>query len=405
MAEAPKIALRYTGGCPDCGVREAQLPPALPDPGDDFDWSVRDYDGFRMFMLEELAARFPERTRWTPPDLEVVLVEAFAAILDQLSDMLDRVAAEAFLETARRPETVRRMAEFIGYDAIAKAKAWDQIGSEYQGEDAWQALYVFWRANPHEMERAKRLAPRAMHIQKRMVTTADYADRLRDHPLVADAHAWNEWRGSWNRIYVTLILDDEVGAAGGGDGRTVGLDSGIRQTAHHRELVERIVNFHEEKGIRIPVFSESEATSPRTILRLYVDAYRMVGQEVILRDPSYVGIYISITAKVGENHFQSEIRQAIEHALGSGPDGFFAPGRHGFGEDLYLSDLVETLMRLDGVEHVCINSFKRIGSQYNDRTNTGFIPLDGIEVALCDNDPNNLAYGYYRLVLQGGQKG
>ena len=41
---------------------------------------------------EELAARFPERRRWTPGDLEVVMVEVMAALLDQLSDMADRVA-------------------------------------------------------------------------------------------------------------------------------------------------------------------------------------------------------------------------------------------------------------------------------------------------------------------------
>src|SRR5262249_32701696 len=80
----------------------------LPNVGDDFDWLTRDYDGFRLFMMEELAARMPERARWTPADLEVVLVEALAAVLDQLSDRADRVAAEAYLETARRPESVRR---------------------------------------------------------------------------------------------------------------------------------------------------------------------------------------------------------------------------------------------------------------------------------------------------------
>jgi hypothetical protein len=66
MADAPHLHLRFEGHCPDCGVREAQLPAALPDAGDDFDWRVRDYDGYRMFMLEELHARFPERKRWTP---------------------------------------------------------------------------------------------------------------------------------------------------------------------------------------------------------------------------------------------------------------------------------------------------------------------------------------------------
>ena len=92
MAETPVPELNFAGNCPDCGGRSVDLPQVLPVIGDDFDWLVRDYDGFRLFMLEELAARFPERTRWTPADMEVVLVEQLAAILDQFSDQLDRVA-------------------------------------------------------------------------------------------------------------------------------------------------------------------------------------------------------------------------------------------------------------------------------------------------------------------------
>src|SRR4051812_50132952 len=74
-------------------------------------------------MMEELAARVPERQRWTPADLETVLVEALAAVLDQLSDRADRVAAEAYLPTARRPESVRRLLQYIGYDAVRAALA------------------------------------------------------------------------------------------------------------------------------------------------------------------------------------------------------------------------------------------------------------------------------------------
>jgi hypothetical protein len=62
-------------------------------------------------------------------------------------------------------------------------------------------------------------------------------------------------------------------------------------------------------------------------------------------------------------------------------------------------------MALDGVENVCLNRFKRIGSQYPDRVEAGFIALDGLEVAVCDNDAGNPARGYYRLTLHGGRRG
>ncbi|HHD63012.1 MAG TPA: hypothetical protein ENK96_01315, partial [Desulfobulbaceae bacterium] len=95
MADNPVPSLEFAGRCPDCAERLVVLPQPLPETGDDFDWMVRDFDGFFRFMQEELAARFPDRTRWTAADMEVVLIEAFASVLDQLSDMTDRVAAEA----------------------------------------------------------------------------------------------------------------------------------------------------------------------------------------------------------------------------------------------------------------------------------------------------------------------
>ena len=84
MAATPEVQLVFRDGCPDCGERRADLPKPLPPIDDHFDWDARDYDSIRMFAMEELAARYPERTRWTPADMEVVLVELIASLLDQL---------------------------------------------------------------------------------------------------------------------------------------------------------------------------------------------------------------------------------------------------------------------------------------------------------------------------------
>ncbi len=49
---------------------------------------------------------------------------------------------------------------------------------------------------------------------------------------------------------------------------------------------------------------------------------------------------------------------------------------------------------------------KRILESYHqDRAQAGFISLDGLEVALCNNDAGNPSSGYYRLKLHGGRKG
>ena len=117
MADLPEQILAFKNGCPDCGERRAQLPPPLPGVADDFDWKTRDYDSLRLFMMQELAHRFPDRRRWTPADMEVVIVELLAAAFDRASHAIDAVQGERYLATARRPQSVRRLLKLIGYDA------------------------------------------------------------------------------------------------------------------------------------------------------------------------------------------------------------------------------------------------------------------------------------------------
>jgi hypothetical protein len=99
------------------------------------------------------------------------------------------------------------------------------------------------------------------------------------------------------------------------------------------------------------------------------------------------------------------VKHAIEKALGTGPGGFFAPGRLRFGEDLWAGDLFEALMALNGVDNICLNRFKRIGDRYADASDLGRISLEGLEVAVCDNEPGAPERGYYLLRLHGGRSG
>lgn len=390
MAKTPVPELTYLGYCPDCGERKVKLPPTLPRLGDDFDWQVRDYDGFRRFMLEELAARFPERVRWTAGDMEVVLVEVFAAVLDQLSDMADRVAVEAFLETARRPDSVRRLLGMIGYDAVRMDQARRPAAERLEGRAALERLERDWQNNPHLMDQARRDGPRLIHTQQRMVSVHDYAVRLEEHPLALRAHAWAEWTGSWPTVRVAII-----GWGGHGIDR-----AGI---AYPGDLREEVEAFHHERGFSLPDLSLQPAI--RTILRPYIEAYRMTGQEVVLQDAVPVGIAMALSIRVADGYFQSEVRRAVADVLGTGPSGFFEPGRLRFGEDLHAADIYQVLMAQDGVENVCLNRFKKIGDQYTNQASTGWIELSGLEIAVCDNDPARPQNGYYRITLHGGRKG
>lgn len=394
MASDPLVRLSFDGVCPDCGQRRVDTPAPLPDVGDDFDWDLRDYDGFRLFMLQGLAARFPERQRWTPADVEVALAEALAAQLDKLSDMQDRVAAEFTLETARRPETVRRLLSLIGYDALRLAQdlgepPFDRPPAAGDGRSASERLEQYWLDHPERMDLARLAGPRAIRSQHRMVTLDDFALRLEEHPLVERAHAWESWGGSWQVIRIAVIpaLRRDLDATG----------------AWPQALIDATVRFHAERALPLPRLADGP--SLRAILLPYLEAYRMAGQAVELGRAVEVGVLLALSIQVAGNHYQSEVRDAVSQALGTGPGGFFAPGRLRFGEDLWASDIVQTLLALGGVSNVCLNRFKRLGDRFPDQASSGRIALDGLEVAICDNLPNLAARGYFRLALHGGLRG
>lgn len=79
------------------------------------DYTNKDYDSLRR----ELLARVPQLTdRWTdfnPSDLGVTLLELLCGIGDMLAYYLDAQAAETFLATARRRESIINLAKLIGY--------------------------------------------------------------------------------------------------------------------------------------------------------------------------------------------------------------------------------------------------------------------------------------------------
>ncbi len=397
MAQTPVTVLTFDHGCPDCGQREAVLPEPLPPIGDDFDWLQRDYDSFRLAMLEELAARFPERRRWSPADMEVVLVEALAVVLDQLSDMLDRVQAEAYLETARRPDSVRRLLNFIGYDPLETSGLDFDPGDPAKVAAAEAELIDLWLKYPHRMAAAKIDGPRSIHRQRRMVTAQDYVDQLESHPLVERAHAEVRWTGSWTTLKVACIcLENAI------------LDSAVVDihgagSEETEALLEAIDDFHRAAGLDLPNWDATPTL--RTVIREFLDAYRMAGQEVWLQDPEPVGIVIDLSVLVEDAFYRSEVAREVERTLGNDFDGFFAPSNLRFGEDLHASDLIDAAMSLDGVNAVCLNRFKRIGNRYADQSDNGRIVLDGIEVAICDNDPARPERGALRIRPHGGLAG
>ncbi len=106
--------------------------------------------------------------------------------------------------------------------------------------------------------------------------------------------------------------------------------------------------------------------------------------------------------RVKRGYFRSELKQAIAQVFSSDQGGFFEPGRLGFGEDLFASDIIEAAMAVEGVEVACLNRFKRVGP-WPDRTAAGVIEIADDEFALCLNRRGEPEKGTWRLVVNAGE--
>ena len=404
MAELQPPELIWTKKASESGYRKVDLPDPLPKIDDSFDWQQRDFDSFQQAMWQELQERFPERKRWTSGDVETVLIDVFAAVLDQLSDMADRVSAEAYLETARRAESVLKWLDFIGYDPIEMRP---ELGAD-RGE-AMKNLLKLYRNKPHELERDRQQGPASIRQQRRMVSLDDYAERLREHPLVMRAQTTPHWNGSWLDLYITVQLwndwrlDDHL--SDDDHSRTDDQQKIVRKLSVRRK--DDIINFHLQNKLRMPKQDDANETPAllddqptiRLLLNDFLHRFRMAGQTIQLQDVIPVGIVIDVYVTVRENYFQSEVRREVERALGRGPTGFFRPGRLAFGQDVQLSDIYQVLMPLDGVENVRLQRFGKEKDQPTTFQQT--IVMAPEELAVCDNK----GHGYFDIQLHGGRRG
>ncbi len=76
----------------------------------DIDYLTRDYRGFRAQLIALLERSNTQWTERSAADLGVVVLEALAYQLDHLAYTGDRIAAEGYLRTARRRQSVRQHA-------------------------------------------------------------------------------------------------------------------------------------------------------------------------------------------------------------------------------------------------------------------------------------------------------
>jgi hypothetical protein len=101
--------------CPDLGsCFELAEPAPPPQPSPVHDYTARDWASLRRALVEFLLREDPDADL-SLADPTVTLLELFAHVGDLLHYRLDRVATEAYLETARLRTSVRRHARLVDY--------------------------------------------------------------------------------------------------------------------------------------------------------------------------------------------------------------------------------------------------------------------------------------------------
>jgi hypothetical protein len=216
--------------------------------------------------------------------------------------------------------------------------------------------------NPESIEEVRRAAPYAYRRQERAVTEADYAEVALRHPDVQRAAATFRWNGHGHTVFVSV---DRFG------GRPVTEDF-------------------------------------RADLTAFLDRFRMAGYDVQVDAPRFVALEIEFFVCVCPDHFRAAVRQAVlerlsNRALPGGRRGFFHPDNFSFGDPVRLSALYAAVMEIAGVTSVVARVFQRRGRPDPAPLDDGTLPIDRLEIARLDNDPNFAERGTLTLEIGGGK--
>jgi len=125
-----EIEFKFRPGCFNNCAPEWK-PPAAPITDPAIDYLAKDYDSFKHTLISRMMNRVPGWQATSEADLDMVLIELFAAAADELSDYQDRVMNEAYLGTARKRVSLARHARLMDYHVHQGNQA-----------DTWLALKV-----------------------------------------------------------------------------------------------------------------------------------------------------------------------------------------------------------------------------------------------------------------------
>ena len=143
-------------------------------------------------------------------------------------------------------------------------------------------------------------------------------------------------------------------------------------------------------------------------IKVYLNSYRRMGHQVIVKQAAYVPLDIAIKVCVKSDYLRGHVKLALlktfsNRILPNGQRGFFHPDNHTFGEGIALSQLVAIADALPGVESVSVTKLERLWEGANGEIEAGFLPISSGEILRLDNDPNFPENGKFSLDMRGGR--
>jgi hypothetical protein len=247
----------------------------------------------------------------------------------------------------------------VGADSISRIVAAPPLLSQ---ATCWNPFDLSNGRAPESVDSIIRRAPEMFRFrQLRAVTLADYVRRAEELPQVSRASAAYSWTGSWRTV--RIAIDPKGG---------VPLDDPRRRQ-----------------------------------LAAYLDAVRLIGEDLEIRPPLFVPLEIHVALCVAPDYWPQDLRFVIEQEFSTGftPDGrmaFFHPDAWTFGQALYVSQICGRLEAIPGVEHILKISLKR----WNDPSpgNAEVVPVRPNEIILVNSDPDHMEEGFIDFDLRGGRQ-
>ncbi len=244
------------------------------------------------------------------------------------------------------------------------------IGMDSIGRIHWNLGGILTVRNPlsaqggqkaETVEEVKQFAPEAFKTQERAVTEADYVEKTELHDQVQKALAKFRWTGSWYTVFLTIDRAD-----------------GFSIDDQFKEDIYR-----------------------------HLEKYRMAGYDLEIRPPLFVPLEIELNVCVKTSYFRNAVKQKLQNVfsrfiLSDGSKGFFHPDVYTFGQAVYLSEIYEAAMKIDGVASVELKTFKRLDRASNLEKENGVLQPEESEIIRLDNDPNFPENGKIDFLMYGG---